>query len=72
MLVVDASVIMKVLTEEVGSDLAVERLAQAPARTAPDWLTVEIASALSKKIRYGGLANGSGAECAFGGPGDHA
>lgn len=55
MLVFDASVVVKVLTEEVGSDRAVERLTQEPDRCAPDWLAVEIASALSKKVRYAGL-----------------
>lgn len=55
MLVIDASVVVKVLTEERGSIVATDRLIGEPARTAPDWLKAEIASALSKKVRYGGL-----------------
>jgi predicted nucleic acid-binding protein len=55
MLVFDASVVVKVLTEEAGSDRATGRLALEPERTAPDWLCAEIASALSKKVRYAGL-----------------
>lgn len=55
MLVFDASVVVKVLTEEVGSDRAVERVTIEPDRCAPDWLFIEIASALSKKVRYAGL-----------------
>lgn len=55
MLVIDASVVVKALTEEIGSDLATDRLALEPHRVAPDWLSVEIASALSKKVRHAGL-----------------
>lgn len=55
MIVVDASVVIKLLTEEKGSDLAVLRVARETERTAPDWLHAEIASALSKKVRYAGL-----------------
>lgn len=55
MLVIDASVVVKVLTEESGSDLAADRLQRENDRMAPDWLNAEIASALSKKIRYFGL-----------------
>lgn len=55
MIVVDASVVMKLLTRETGSALAVDRLAREPDRTAPDWIQIEVASALSKKVRYAGL-----------------
>ena len=55
MIVVDASVVVKLLTEEHGSDLAIDRISREPERTAPDWLQVEIASALAKKVRYAGL-----------------
>ena len=54
MIVVDASVVVKVLTEERGSTVAADRFIREPSRT-PDWLKAEIASALSKKVRYGGL-----------------
>ena len=56
MIIVDASVVMKLLTREVGSAQAVERVLNERERTAPDWLQVEIASALSKKVRNDGLA----------------
>ena len=56
MIVVDASVVMKLLTREQDASLAVERVSREPERTAPDWLYAEVASALSKKVRYGGLS----------------
>lgn len=55
MIVIDASVVTKLLTMEADADLAVTRVAREPSRTAPDWLHAEIASALSKKVRYAGL-----------------
>lgn len=55
MLIVDASVVMKLLTREVGSDMAIDRISQTPERIAPDWLQAEVASALAKKVRFAGL-----------------
>ncbi|WP_374142511.1 type II toxin-antitoxin system VapC family toxin [Sphingomonas sp.] len=55
MLIVDASVVMKLLTREGGSTIAIDRVSRAQERTAPDWIQAEIASALAKKVRYAGL-----------------
>lgn len=55
MIVLDASIVVKVLTEEAGSDAAIDRISREPDRVAPDWVTAEIANALSKKVRYAGL-----------------
>lgn len=55
MIVLDASVVIKLLTQEQGSAEAVDRIEREQDRIAPDWLHAEIASALSKKVRYGGL-----------------
>lgn len=55
MIVLDASVVLKLLTEEPGSDAALARVSREPDRVAPDWVHVEIAAALSKKVRYAGL-----------------
>lgn len=55
MIVIDASVVVKVLTLEQHSGVARDRVLREPERTAPDWLHAEIASALSKKVRYAGL-----------------
>lgn len=55
MIVLDASVVIKLLTQEQGSAQAIDRIEREPDRIAPDWLHVEIASALSKKVRYGVL-----------------
>jgi predicted nucleic acid-binding protein len=53
--VFDASVVVKVLTEEAQSDLATSVMAAESDRIAPDILPLEVASALSKKVRYAGL-----------------
>ena len=55
-MVFDASVVTKVLTEEPLSATATSTMAREADRIAPDILTLEVASALSKKARYGGLA----------------
>jgi len=55
MIVLDASIVVKLLTREAGAGLAVERVAREPERIAPDWLYAEVANALSKKVRYAGL-----------------
>ena len=55
MVVVDASVIIKIITEERGSDAAAARVMLADERIAPDWIRLEVASGLSKKVRMAGL-----------------
>ncbi|MBN8807343.1 MAG: type II toxin-antitoxin system VapC family toxin [Sphingomonas sp.] len=52
MTVFDASVIVKTLTEEPLSANAILSVASEPHAVAPDILTFEVASALSKKGRY--------------------
>ena len=55
MFVVDASVIIKIITEERGSDAAAARVMSADARIAPEWIGIEVASGLSRKVRMAGL-----------------
>lgn len=52
MLVVDASVAVKVLIEEPGSAKAAVLLAEAEGVIAPTILRMEVASALAKKVRF--------------------
>lgn len=54
--VIDASIIVKLLTEELYSDDAAAALASEPDRIAPEILAYEVSSALSKKVRYAGLS----------------
>jgi predicted nucleic acid-binding protein len=54
-LVVDASVFVKLLIEEPGSDRAEELVAQADRLFAPDLLIIETANTLWKKVRRQGL-----------------
>lgn len=51
MLVVDASVAVKFITAEAGSDAAHEIIVSADVLIAPDWLLVEVASAMWKKVK---------------------
>jgi predicted nucleic acid-binding protein len=53
-IVADASVVVKVLTEEAGSAAAMRAVADNDV-AAPDFIRFEVASALSKKVRYAGL-----------------
>lgn len=55
MLVVDASVLVKVLTREEGTPEARTLLVDADGVLATDFITLEVASALSKKVRHFGL-----------------
>lgn len=55
MIVVDATVAIKLLTREPGSDTALARIADEPDRLAPDWVRIEILNALSRKVRRDGL-----------------
>jgi predicted nucleic acid-binding protein len=53
--VLDASVVLKLVVQEPGSDEALELLERAEERIAPDWLGVEMAGALSNKVKYSRL-----------------
>lgn len=55
MLVADASVLIKVLTREEGTEVARAVLLEADRVIAPDLVKLEVASGLSKKVRYHGL-----------------
>lgn len=54
-LVVDASVAVKFVTEEAGSDQAYEIVAGPDPLIAPDWLLVEVASAMWNKVKHSKL-----------------
>lgn len=55
LLVVDASVAIKFVTEEAGSDAAYQVVVGPEPLIAPDWLLVEAASALWKKVKFSRL-----------------
>ena len=55
MRVLDASVLVKLVTEEPGSEQARALIAVEPELAAPQLAALEIAGALSKKVRYHGL-----------------
>lgn len=55
MIVLDATVAIKLLTREPGADRALERIADEPFRAAPDWIRVEVANGLARKVRNDGL-----------------
>ncbi|HET7738652.1 MAG TPA: type II toxin-antitoxin system VapC family toxin [Tepidiformaceae bacterium] len=52
--VVDTSVVVKWLLPEPGSEAA-QRLRASDDLCAPDWITVEVAAALWKRVRFGDL-----------------
>ncbi len=56
MIVLDATVAIKILTREPGSDAALNRIVQEVDRLAPDWIRIEVASALAKKVKFNGLS----------------
>lgn len=60
MLVIDASVAVKFITEEPGSDEAYEILAGPEALIAPDWVLAECANAIGKKVLGNQLSRGAG------------
>lgn len=51
MIVMDATVAVKMLTLEPGAEATLARVADEEDRLAPDWLRIEVANALSKKVR---------------------
>lgn len=55
-LVVDSSVAVKLIVNEPGHEAAQGALAREGEWIAPDWLMIEIASALAQKVRLEGLA----------------
>ncbi|WP_295560259.1 type II toxin-antitoxin system VapC family toxin [uncultured Sphingomonas sp.] len=55
MIVLDASVVVKLLVQESSSALALDRVEHEPVRLAPSICVAEVANALSKKVRYDGL-----------------
>ena len=55
MMVVDASVIVKLLVAEPGTDLARAAVTADDHCIAPDLLMIEVAGALAKKMRFEGL-----------------
>lgn len=56
MIVLDASVAIKILTREPGSDAALGRIVPETDRLAPDWIKIEVANALARKVRDNGLS----------------
>jgi predicted nucleic acid-binding protein len=54
-IVLDASVALKLVTPEPGSFEARTILDRDDERIAPDWLMVEVTSALANKVRYEGM-----------------
>lgn len=58
MLVVDASVALKFVTQEQGTELALALLAASDPLIAPDWVLIECASGLAKKVLASGLPRG--------------
>jgi predicted nucleic acid-binding protein len=54
-IVIDATVAIKLLTREPGADAALARIIDEPERIAPDWIRIEIANALARKVRRHGL-----------------
>jgi predicted nucleic acid-binding protein len=53
--VLDASVVLKLVVQEPGSDEALALLDREEERIAPDWLGVEMAGALWNKVKYSRL-----------------
>lgn len=56
MIVLDATVAIKLLTREPGADAALARVVDETHRVAPDWIRIEVANALSRKVRREGLS----------------
>ncbi len=54
-LVLDASVAVKLVVDEPGTPQAVHVLHRPATRLAPDWMRLEVASALWNKVRRGSL-----------------
>ena len=53
-LIVDASVAVKLLVEEPDWELAVDIVAKTEAPIAPEWIKAEVGNALAKKVRFTG------------------
>lgn len=55
MIVVDASVVIKLVTREPGAYAALARIVAEEERWAPGWMRLEVANALARKVRDDGL-----------------
>ncbi|UZK69841.1 type II toxin-antitoxin system VapC family toxin [Sphingomonas sp. S1-29] len=62
MLVIDASVAVKWLVEEPGSEAAEKILGDPRALVAPDWIVAEVANALLNKVARGEMTAGDASE----------
>ncbi len=61
MIVLDATVAIKLLTREPGADQALARVIGEEERAAPDWIRLEVANALARKVRLNGLSEAAAA-----------
>ncbi|MHA0328102.1 type II toxin-antitoxin system VapC family toxin [Sphingomonas melonis] len=61
MIVLDASVAIKLITREPGAEAVLIRVVGEVERIAPDWFHVEVANALAKKVRNDGLSEAAAA-----------
>jgi predicted nucleic acid-binding protein len=64
MLVVDASVALKFVVEEVGTDDAIALIREGEPLVAPDWMLAECASGLAKKVLFSSMPRAA-AEAGF-------
>ncbi len=62
-LVLDASVLVKLVVEEAGSEDALALLDRIDRRVIPDWALIEAAGALWNKVKYLRLAERHAEEC---------
>lgn len=56
LIVVDASVAVRILSREAGAEIALKRIGGADTRCAPDWIRLEVANAMARKVRQGVIA----------------
>lgn len=56
MIVVDASVAVRILSQEIGAADALSRISPEDTRCAPDWIRLEVANAMARKVREGAIA----------------
>lgn len=66
MIVVDASVAVKILSREHGADRALVRVAAEDVRSAPNWIRLEVANAMARKVREGTLSADAATKAAAG------
>jgi predicted nucleic acid-binding protein len=63
MLVIDASVAVKLVAEEGGADEAISRVAGEPGLIAPDWVRIEVGHTLWRKAGMGLLIQSDSEAC---------